>query len=129
MTEGDPETGGLLGSARRAGSSLLALLQTRVELFAVELQEEKLRAIRLLVWLTIALTLGVGGILVAIGVLALFLWQRAGYAGMIGLAVIALTGAATILWLIRRRMLRGPDPFAATVAEIRKDVECLRPHD
>ncbi|MBI4623759.1 MAG: phage holin family protein [Verrucomicrobia bacterium] len=129
MAEADSGTGGLLGSARRVGSSLLALLHTRVELFAVELQEEKLRAIRLLVWLSVAVALGVAGILVAVGVLGLFLWQRAGYAGVIGLAVAALTGAAALLWMIHRRILRGPDPFAATVAEIGKDLECLRPRD
>jgi uncharacterized membrane protein YqjE len=127
MAEGDSGTSGLLDSVRRIGNSLLALIHTRVELFAVELQEEKLRAVSFLGWLTAALALTVAGILIAIGILGLFLWERAGYAGLIGLALATLGSAAGLLWILRRRILRGPDPFAATISEIAKDLECLRP--
>jgi uncharacterized membrane protein YqjE len=109
------------------GSSFLALIHTRVELFAVELQEEKLRAITFITWLSVALALAVAGILTAIGLLAFFLWQRAGYAGVIILAVLTLGSAAALLWMLRQRILRGPDPFAATIAEIGKDLDSLRP--
>jgi hypothetical protein len=34
--------------------------------------------------------------------------------------------AAIILWIIQRRITQSPVPFAATVAEFMKDVECLR---
>jgi uncharacterized membrane protein YqjE len=129
MDEAASGAGGFLGAFRRVGSSLLALLQNRVQLFAVELQEEKLRAIRLLVWLTAAFALGIAGILVLVGVLGVFLWKQAGYAGVLGLAVALLGGAALLLWLLRRRLLREPDPFATTVAEIGKDLACLRIQD
>jgi uncharacterized membrane protein YqjE len=129
MDEAASGAGGFLASFRRVGSSLLALLQNRVQLFAVELQEEKLRAVRLLVWLTAALTLGIAGILVAVGVLGILLWEHAGYAGVSGLAVALLGGAALLLWLLRRRILREPDPFATTVSEIGKDLACLRIQD
>lgn len=117
---------GFLASFRRTGGSLLALLQTRAQLFVVELQEEKLRAIGLLVWLTVALTLGVAGLLVAVAVVSLFLWQQAGYAGVVGFAAALLMGAAGVLWWLRHRILRGPEPFATTIAEIGKDLSCLR---
>ena len=101
-------------------------MRTRAELFAVELQEEKLRAIRLLLWVAAAIALGVAGLLVAIGGLALFFWELAGYWGLAGLAAGALGLAAIILWIIHRRITHGPAPFAGTVAEFRKDAECLR---
>jgi uncharacterized membrane protein YqjE len=112
---------------RRIGSSLLVLLRTRVELFAVEMQEAKLRTVNLLVWLAVAIIVGAAGVLVAFGALALFLWQTSGYSGLIGMALAALGAAAATLWFVRRRIIHGPAPFAATVAELRKDAECLRP--
>jgi uncharacterized membrane protein YqjE len=126
MSDGEAsESGGIGASVARMGQSLLDLIRTRVELFAVELQEEKLRALGLLAWLTVAIALGVAGILLALGTLALFLWQRAGYAGLIGLTVVTLAAAVAAAALVRRRILHGPEPFAATVAEFRKDGACL----
>jgi uncharacterized membrane protein YqjE len=111
---------------RRLGCSLMDLLHTRAEWFTVELQEEKLRAIRLLVWVAAAVTLGVAGLSVAIAGLALYVWDVAGYRGLTGLAAVAIVMAAIILWIIQRRITQSPVPFAATVAEFMKDVECLR---
>lgn len=125
MPDSAQNAGGVMNSLRRIASSLAGLLRTRAELFAVELQEEKLRAVTLLLWLSLGVGLGMAGVLVAIGALALYLWQRAGYAGLAGLAVITLAVAAGIFLFIRRRLLRGPLPFAGTVAEFKKDTACL----
>lgn len=129
MTDTAQDTGGPMASARRLATSLLGLVRTRAELFTVELQEEKLRAIRLLVWLCAALVLGMSAVLVAFALAALFLWQTFGYLGLGCLALGALLAAGVILWVLRRELLHGPQPFAATVNELRKDFECLQPHD
>lgn len=128
MTEEDStsENDGLSGSLRRIGASLLGLAQTRLELFSVELQEEKLRVLNLLVWFSVAMALAVAGLLVAIGALGLFLWETAGYAGLVGLVVGTLGGATALLWMLRRRILRRAAPFAQTAAEFKKDFESLR---
>ncbi|HYD85257.1 MAG TPA: phage holin family protein [Opitutus sp.] len=124
--ESNSEADGLGASLRRIGASLLGLAQTRIELFSVELQEEKLRLLNLLVWFSVAMALAVAGLLVAIGALGLFLWETAGYAGLVGLVVVTLGGAAGLLWMLRRRILRRPAPFAETAAEFKKDLESLR---
>jgi len=118
--------GGWLDSVARIVRSLTALAQNRFELFTVELQEEKLRLLKMLVWLVLAATLGVAGVLVAITTLAFWLWASVGYVGLIGLSVATLTVAGGILWTVRRRLQTGPPPFAQTVDEFRKDTECLR---
>lgn len=115
-----------MNSVHRLGTSLLGLIQTRAELFVVELQEEKLRAITLLLWLALALSLAMTGVFIAIGTLALYLWQIAGYTGLAGLAGGTLAAAALIFWSIRHRILRGPQPFAETIGEFRKDAASLR---
>lgn len=126
MSASAPHSGGWLESLRRIGESLLALLRSRFELFTVEWQEEKLRLLNLLIWLGLAAVVGVAGVLVALFALAYWLWTAAGYAGLIGLAVAALAVAFGIIWSVRRKIRTGPAPFAHTVAEFRKDGECLR---
>lgn len=126
MNDSPPNSGGWLVSLRRIGESLLALLRCRLELFTVEWQEEKLRLLNLLIWLGVAATFGVAGLFMALFTLAYWLWNMAGYAGLIGLAVTTLAAAFTILWGLRRKIQTGPTPFASTVAEFRKDGECLR---
>ena len=127
MAEAEQGAGGVLDSARRIASSVLGLLHNRLSLVAVELQEEKLRAISLLLWLCAAVGLASAGLMVAIAALGLFLWERAGYAGLVGLAFAAFAGGFVVLFLLRRRILRGPQPFSVTMAEFGKDLECLRP--
>lgn len=129
MDPSPQESGGISAAARGIASSLFGLVQTRVELFALELQEEKLRTVRLLVWLSVATALGAAAILVTIGALALFLWRAAGYAGLAGVAGGTLLLAAGLFWFLRQRIVNGPEPFEATIAEFRKDAECLRRKD
>lgn len=126
MAADEPSAGGIAESARRLGQSALGLIRTRVELFAIELQEEKLRALGHVMWLAVALALGIAAILLAIGVLALFLWQKTGYTGLIALAVVVLGAAVAAFAWLRRKILSGPEPFASTVEEFRKDMTWLR---
>lgn len=117
---------GFAESVRRLGKSLMDLLHTRTELFSVELQEEKIRALRLVLWVAAAIAVGVSGLLIAMGALALRIWEAAGYWGLVGLAAGALGTAALILWGVHRNITKGPTPFAGTVAEFKKDAACLR---
>lgn len=119
------DSGGWLESLRRMGESLLALVRGRFELFAVEWQEEKLRLLRLLIWLAVAVALGAAGLLLVLATLALWLWEVAGYLGLIGLAMATLAAASGLVWRLRRAIRTGPQPFTQTLAEFRKDSECL----
>src|SRR5690606_449323 len=127
MSDADQGGGGVLDSARRLAGSVLGLIHNRLSLATIELQEERLRAISQLIWVGVGFALGLAGILVAIGAVAFFLWERAGYAGLVGLALASLAGGAVVLLRVRREIVHGPQPFATTVAEFKKDFECLRP--
>jgi len=116
---------GWLHSLRCAGDSLLGLAQSRFELFAVELQEQKLRALRLLAWLVVALALIVAGLIVVLGALAIFLWNVAGYWGLVGLALASLAAGAGALWRTHHQ-IENATPFAESIAQFRKDRECLQ---
>lgn len=126
MSTSPPNPGGWLDSLRRIGDSFLTLTRSRFELFTVELQEEKLRLFNLLIWITLAAAFGFVGVFIIVIALAIWLWAIGGYLGLIALGVAALAGAAGILLSIRNQLQTGPAPFAQTVAEFRKDGECLR---
>jgi uncharacterized membrane protein YqjE len=127
MPESEQFPGGLRGSLGRLVDSVVGLLQTRMELFAVEFQEERLRTVRLLVAVSLAIAIGIAGLQVIIGTLALVLWNVAGYWGLAGLAVGAMLTSGTLLWMIQRRVMQSPAPFSGTTAEFRKDAALLRP--
>jgi uncharacterized membrane protein YqjE len=125
MNNNAPRADGWLNSLRRAGDSLLGLAQSRFELFAAELQEEKLRALTTIAWVVVALVLVAAGLLVGLGALAIYLWDIARYFGLAGLALVTMAAGTGILLAIRRRLQNGPAPFSETINEFRKDRECL----
>jgi len=126
MSTSPPNPGGWLESVRRMGESFLSLMRNRLELFTVELQEEKLRLLNLLIWIGLAAIFGFAGVLIVMITLAFWLWAIAGYFGLLGLALASLAAAFGIVLNIRNKIQTSPVPFAQTVAEFRKDGECLR---
>lgn len=119
-----PETLG--ETVRNIGDSVMGLAHNRFEFFVVELQEERLRAISFFVWFAVAVTLGVAGLLMALGAIALLAWAIAGYLGLVGLALLTLGSGAAMFWGLCRRLRTGPLPFQETMSEFRKDSECVR---
>ena len=117
---------GWLESLRRMGESFLALLRNRLELFTVELQEEKLRLLNLLIWLGVAAVFGFAGVFILMVTLAFWLWDVAGYFGLLALALASLAVAFGIIVGISPKIPHGPAPFAHTVGEFRKYGECVR---
>ena len=126
MNERTSNSRGWSESLRGVGESLLWLVHNRLEVFAIEIHQEKLRFLRLAVWIALAAALGSAGVFIGVGVLALWLLRTTGYTGLAALALASVTGAAFMLLYLRHRIRRGPVPFAATISEFKKDAECLR---
>jgi uncharacterized membrane protein YqjE len=125
MPEFDSAPHGILDSLRGVVGTGLAMVQNRVELLGVEIQEHKARAVRLLM---LGGALAVAGNMAAIVVTAaVVVLAGEGVRGpvLIGLAVFYLL-AALVLFLALRRELRAPPPFKATVDELKKDIEWLK---
>ena len=126
MSESGTKPSAVLGSLRRMGDSLLGLVQTRVQLFALELQGETLRRLDLLLWLGVALAVGAMGMMVGTAALAIYLWRTAGYAGLMLAAGVLVGLSALWVWRLREGLRKDPPPFANTVAEFEKDRACLQ---
>lgn len=127
MANGKPAPTGILGAFKTLGDSLLGTVQDRMELFSLELQEEKLRLIRIFLWISTAVFTGM--MTVAFGSLTIvyLFWESARIAVMGGLTAVY---AAALIWVIvsfRRFLARQPTPFAATLNELGEDRECILP--
>jgi uncharacterized membrane protein YqjE len=119
-------TGTWGGSLRQFGDSLLGLLQTRVEILALEWAEERGNLTRLLLGvfailacLHLAIVVGLVFVLLVVGE-----EHRVAVIGVAALVLLlAAAGGALGLraWLKRRRPM-----FGTTIAELRKDREWIR---
>lgn len=117
----------LADSASRLGASLLAILQTRVELAAAEVEEESLRYFSYLMLSLAALfCLGIAAVLCVLLVLVLF-WDSYRIPAL--LVLIALFGCASAWFALRvRQAYRLKPPLLAhTMMELARDRETLRP--
>lgn len=126
--QGPEQSGpGLLQSLRHLGSTLVALLQTRLELLATDLEEERIRLLQVLFWAAGALFfLGVGVLVLTLLVFFL-LWDEKLVWAIVALAAVFLAIGAGLAIGARNRIYARPRMFAASVEELARDKEELTP--
>jgi len=114
----------LAASSKRFGARLLTTGENRLELFMVEMQEERERLLHAIVLaLSVALFAFLGGIALTIALVVL-LWTLSPVGVL--LALTAIYGAAS-LFLYRRfaSLQRDWKSFPATLDQLRKDRACF----
>jgi len=126
--QGDGNAGqsvGLFTALKNVSATLLATGRTRLELLGNEFEEEKLRAIRLLLLAeAMMFCLGVG-VLLLVALLAVLFWDNktaiiGGFAGL-----FLLLGGVFYNALMRAAQ-RQEKPFASSLAELEKDLRQLK---
>lgn len=117
--------GGLLDSLRRLADSILALLQHRLELFALELQAEKVRALDVLVRAAALVVLGLLTLVAGTATVVVALWNTSPVLVLAAVTLLYGVGAVVLTFSLRRRLHAGPKPFAGTLEELRKDRACF----
>jgi len=121
-----PAPTGFLDSFRSLGDGLMASVQDRLELFSVELQEEKFRLIRTFLWISAALFTGMMTVMFASLTLVYLFWESARLAVLGGLTLLYAAALVTLVVSFRRFLAQQPRPFAATLEEIGEDRACIR---
>lgn len=117
---------GFVSSLRSLGDGLLATVHDRLRLVSIEVQEEKLRLIRTFVWISAVVFAGMMTIAFASVTLVYLFWETARLAVLGGLTAFYAGALGVILVAFRRYLARQPNPFAATLHEIREDRACIR---
>lgn len=114
----------LTDRTKRVGGRLLAIVENRVELLTVEVQEERDRLMQALL---LALGLGVLGLLAGVALtaaVAVLFWEHSPLVALLILGALYAGGAAC-LYARLRRMLRDWETLPATLDQLRKDRECV----
>jgi uncharacterized membrane protein YqjE len=121
-----PGATSFLDSLRRLCAALVATLHTRAELLAREFERERMRVTRLLIIGVGALFfLALGALTFTMFIIVLF-WDSQRLAAIGFLTLIYLGIAAGLLIYAKGEAARAARPFAATVAELKKDREQFR---
>jgi uncharacterized membrane protein YqjE len=121
MAEESGRATGLLESLRNLGKTFLAVLQTRLEIFASEIDEQGALLARIAVLAAVAaLCLGLAVILVVLFVAVLF-WDTNRLLAIGAMAGIFAAAGIIAGLMLRSAIARRPKLLAATLAELRKD--------
>lgn len=113
--------GGLFGSLRSAGATLLAIFHTRFELLSMELEEGWIRLAAILAWFLVAVFCAGLGIVFAALFFALLLWDTNPLLALAIPAFLFLLVAGLACRVAIRKVRSKPRFFAASLAELEKD--------
>ena len=118
---------GLLTSSRRLAASLLAMVQTRLEIVATEFEEERERLQELVVYGLMSILFIIFGMIFLTLLVVLWLWEDHRYTVLGAFTVIYLGLGAIAFTRLRRKLRERSRLFATTIAELKKDRESLTP--
>jgi uncharacterized membrane protein YqjE len=114
-------------SLKRFGAATLGLLSGHVELFGVELQEQKIHGLRAFMWAGLALSVGLLLVIALSALVLLLLWDSYRMQAMVGLCVFYAVVLLLCLWRLRITLKATSVPFSATRTELARNRERLMP--
>jgi uncharacterized membrane protein YqjE len=117
---------GFIKSLASLSESLLGALQERLELISIELNEEKYRFVRLIIWISAVVFAGGMTLTFATLTIIYLLWDTARLAAFGGFTVLYGGALAWVIVMLRRQFTHQPKPFEATIDSITEDRACIR---
>ena len=124
-----PGASGLVGSLRGLLDGLIGSAHDRLELLALELQEEKQRLIQIFIWISAIVFLAMLAMVFASMAIVGLFWDTARVAVVCSLAGAYIVALVVVGLAFKRYLKRQEKPFAATLSELRNDRECIRPEN
>jgi uncharacterized membrane protein YqjE len=125
MPEPGEKSASLFGSVRRLLDTGLSIAESRVELLAIELQEEKHRIIELVLLTAIVSAMGMMAVTLATFAIVVFFWEEGHLIALSVLAIAYLISTALAFRVLKRRTDRRT-AFNDTLNELSKDRACLQ---
>lgn len=113
------------GTLRRLGETFLSIFHNRVELLTLELKEEKHWAVATLMLAVIAAGLAFTSIIAILVTVAFLVPDDARRWVMIGICVVIIASLVGCVLALKAKLKRPP-MLNQTLAELRKDIQCLK---
>lgn len=124
MDDPQHEPDGLLATGKRILRSVGDLVQCRLELFLLELKEERIRLLDALLLVAACGVCALMTLAVLTFTLVVIFWEHRVLV-LVGLTLAYGAGAGASFWTLRNR-LRHWQSFTATLEQIKKDRACLQ---
>jgi uncharacterized membrane protein YqjE len=129
MVDEEQSSPGLSGAFRRLADTLVSIVHNRVELFAVELQEEEAWFSTLVVWAAIGAFFGLlAFVSVCVTVVWLFPESKRPLVMVVFSALFVFSAIGAFAWL-RKLWKAKPPPLSETLSELKKDIQWIRSRD
>lgn len=113
-------------SAGQLASTLVSIVNTRLELFTIELAEQRARLLKVLCLALGAVLFLVLAFLIVSLLVALYFWPTEYRYLALGLLALAyLLAGAGLAWWVRQELCQNPVPFEATLDELRRDLSTV----
>lgn len=124
--QGDNSSPGVIGSLRGLVATVVGLAQTRLQLLANELEEQRIRVLQMVVLAAVAMFCGAMAVILITAFIVVALWDlhRLWTLGL--LAALYAAGALAVLSVLKRRAAERPKAFSASLAELQRDEKALR---
>jgi uncharacterized membrane protein YqjE len=124
MDDARHEPGGLLAKGKRILRTLHSLAQTRLELFLIELQEERLKLLDALLLAGAFVVCTLMALALLTVTLVVIFWDQHRILVLVLLTLVYTAGSVWWFWKLHCR-LRGANLFPATLEQFKKDQACL----
>jgi uncharacterized membrane protein YqjE len=125
MDDAPPTEGGVLSAATRLLKTLHDVVENRVELFLVELKEQRVRLFDALLLAAAGIVCGLMTLVMATLVVLVEFWDTHRLL-VLTLITLAYAIAATVAFMKLRLRLQRWQAYTATLNELKKDCECLK---
>ena len=122
----DSNPAGLFSSLKRLGDLTLATAQNRLQLFAVELQEEKARFVQAVLLAAAAIALGAVALTLVTITVVVLCWENGRVPVLCVLSSLYVIATAVVAWLLKKKLMGAP-AFNGTLSELEKDRACFLP--
>lgn len=105
----------------RVPKLFLQILKNRLELFSLELKEERIRVKQQIMLVTLGVLLGVAG-LIGLGILLVYVMPVADRVLVASIIIALFIIAALVVLLVARSLSNRHTPFEETLATLDKDI-------
>ena len=113
------------GALRRISETFLSILHNRLELITLELKEEKHWVVATLMLAAFAIVFGILSIVAILVTVAVLVPADARVWVMPGICLVTIAGLVVTLLGVKKKLKRLA-PLTDTLAEIKKDIACLK---
>ncbi len=112
---------------KRAFDSFIQSVETRLDLFAVELQEEKIRLVQIVLWLCSAVFLTAISLVMITLTIVIAVGEEYKLISLVVCSVLYVVGAVVSANKLYQSLYQSEQPFADTISQLKQDRDRFKP--